>query len=160
MLDLPDGTVLYSHFGDQLYDYAPTGSPLASGQPAISSIQPNGDGSFHLTGTQLNGISEGAAYGDDCQMASNYPIVRLTAANGDVYYARTYNWSSTGVMTGTTPVTTEFRLPAGLPLGTYSLVAVANGISSDRLRADDYRGAAVIAHRSGFTQDPRVEWGL
>ncbi len=51
MLDLPDGTVLYSHFGDQLYDYAPTGAPLNSGKPTIFGIQPNGDNSYHLTGT-------------------------------------------------------------------------------------------------------------
>jgi hypothetical protein len=64
-------------------------------------------------------------------MDSNYPIVRMTNSVGGVFYARTYGWSSTGVMTGNAPVTTEFALPAGLPLGEYSLVAVANGISSD-----------------------------
>jgi hypothetical protein len=84
-----------------------------------------------LTGTLLNGISEGAAYGDDAQMNSNYPLLRLTDGSGNVYYARTYNWSSTGVMTGTNVETTEFTLPANLPQGTYSLVVVANGIGSD-----------------------------
>ncbi|HXI83446.1 MAG TPA: kelch repeat-containing protein [Verrucomicrobiae bacterium] len=131
MLDLPDGTVLYSEFSSRLYVYRPDGSPLAAGKPAISRITPNADGSYHLTGTLLNGISEGAAYGDDWQMNSNYPIIRLTDAAGNVRYARTYNWSSTGVMTGTTPETTEFRLPTGLAAGIYSLVVVANGISSD-----------------------------
>jgi hypothetical protein len=131
MLDLPDGSVLYTKFGSQLYVYRPDGNPLAVGKPAITGISSNGDGSYHLTGTLLNGISEGAAYGDDAQMASNYPIVRLTAFNLTVYYARTYNWSSTGIMTGNTPVSTEFTLPSGLPIGMYSLVAVANGIASD-----------------------------
>lgn len=131
MLDLPDGTVLYSDFGNQLYDYQPAGSPLASGKPAIRGITRNGDGSYHLIGTLLNGISEGAAYGDDAQMNSNYPLLRLTDGSGNVYYARTYNWSSTGVMTGTNVETTEFTLPANLPQGTYSLVVVANGIGSD-----------------------------
>ena len=130
MLDLPDGTVLYSEFSSQLYVYHPDGSPLAAGQPTITSITPNADGSYHLTGTLLNGISEGAAYGDDWQMNSNYPIVRLTDAAGNVHYARTFNWSSTSVMTGNTPETTEFRLPPGLAVGTYSLVVVANGNSS------------------------------
>ena len=130
MLDLPDGTVLYSDFSSQLYVYHPDGSPLAAGEPTITSITPNANGSYHLTGTLLNGISEGAAYGDDWQMNSNYPIVRLTDAAGNVHYARTFNWSSTGVMTGNTLVTTEFRLPSGLPAGTYLLVVVANGNSS------------------------------
>jgi hypothetical protein len=131
MLDLPDGTVLFADFGQQLYVYQPDGSPLASGKPTITRITRNPDGSYHLTGKQLNGISQGAAYGDDAQMDSNYPIVRMTNSVGGVFYARTYGWSSTGVMTGNAPVTTEFALPAGLPLGEYSLVVVANGISSD-----------------------------
>ncbi len=155
MLDLPDGTVLYSHFGDQLYDYTPTGSPLASGKPTISSIQWNADGSYHLTGTLLNGISEGAAYGDDNQMASNYPIVRLTALNGNVYYARTYNWSSTGVMTGNTPVSTEFKLPAGLPLGTYSVLCCGQRNQFRSLLACGFRRASLFPHRGSFPENAR-----
>jgi len=134
MLDLPDGSVLFADFDFQLYVYQPDGSPLASGTPTIHSITLNADGSYHLTGTKLNGISQGAAYGDDAQMDSNYPLVRMTNSAGNVFYARTYNWSSTGVMTGNTPVTTEFELPAGLPLGQYSLVIVANGFSSNPVR--------------------------
>ncbi len=65
-------------------------------------------------------------------MDSNYPLIRLTnSTSGLVYYARTYNWSSTSVMTGSKVVTTEFVPPTGLPLADYSLVAVANGNSSD-----------------------------
>ncbi len=131
MLDLPDGTVLFAAYNSQLYVYQPSGSPLAAGKPTIGSITQNTDGSYLLTGTLLNGICAGAAYGDDAQMDSNYPIIRMTDAAGRVYYARTYNWSSTGVMTGNTPVTTQFTVPAGLSAGTYSLVVVANGISSD-----------------------------
>jgi hypothetical protein len=131
MLDLPDGTVLYSHFDSQLYIYRPDGSPLAAGKPTITSITQNQDGSYHMVGTLLNGISEGAAYGDDAQMNSNFPLIRLTDSAGHVYYARSHDWSSTGVMTGSQPLTTEFNLPPNLPVGVYSLVVTANGISSD-----------------------------
>jgi len=130
MLDLPDGSVLFSWDNTQLYEYRPNGAALAAGAPAISDIVQNPDGSYLLTGTLLNGISEGAAYGDDAQMNSNYPIIRMTAANGQVYFARSYGWSSTGVMTGTNLVTTEFVVSAGMPAGTYAVVVVANGISS------------------------------
>jgi hypothetical protein len=133
MLDLPDGTVLYSHDGTDLYVYQPDGSPLAAGKPAISSIIANVDGSFTLAGVQLNGISEGAAYGDDAQMNSNYPLIRLTDSAGNVYYERTYNWNSTSVMTGNRLVTTQFTNSAALPFGNYSLVVLANGISSDSI---------------------------
>jgi Kelch motif len=131
LLDLPDGTVLWECGSPQIYDYKPDGLPLASGKPVINSVLENADGSYHLTGTGLGGISEGAAYGDDAQMATDFPLVRLTNNVGDVYYARTYNWTSTGVMTSNAVTSTEFALPAGLPAGSYSLVAVANGIASD-----------------------------
>ena len=130
MLDLPDGTVLMSCQNSQLYVYTPDGSPLAAGQPAITSVTGNANGSYHLTGTLFNGLSEGAAYGDDEQMRSDYPIARLTNSAGTVFYARTTNWSSTGVMTGTNVVSTDMTMPAGLAAGTYSLVVVANGIAS------------------------------
>src|SRR5262249_10436277 len=73
---------------------------------------------------------EGAAYGDDEQMNSNYPLVRLTSG-ANIYYARTHDWSSTGVQTGNQIVTTEFTVPAPLIGSTYSLEVVANGIPSD-----------------------------
>lgn len=132
MVDLPDGTVLVSGSSTQLYVYQPGGpAPLAAWKPTIQSITENNDGSYLLTGTGLNGVTEGATEGDDGQMASDYPLVRLTDGSGHVYYARTYNWSSTTILTGSTPESTDFTLPASLPSGSYSLVVVANGIASD-----------------------------
>jgi hypothetical protein len=134
MLDLPDGTVLFidGQNGSTLYIYTPDGTPLAAGQPVIDSVSQNPDGSYHLTGTGLNGISEGAAYGDDEQMSGNYPLVRLTnTISGNVYYARTYNWNSTSVQTGSRVLTTEFSLPQNLPAGSYSLVVTAVGNPSE-----------------------------
>jgi hypothetical protein len=133
MLDLPDGTVLLSDMLDEsgtLYVYRPDTVALAAGKPAITSITQNLDGSYHLLGTGLNGISQGAGFGDDAQMDSNYPLVRLTDGSSNVFYGRTYNWSSTGVMTGSAPVTTEFKVSLN-ERAAYSLVVVANGIASD-----------------------------
>ncbi|MCB9879114.1 MAG: hypothetical protein H6835_16080 [Planctomycetes bacterium] len=127
-LSLPDGTVLHSHFGNDLHVYSPNGAPLTAGRPAITSITQNGDGSFHLVGTGLNGMSEGASYGDDWQMNSNYPIVLLTSGSA-VYRARTYDWSGTSVQTGAQVLSTEFRLPS-MPAGTYSLIVSASGLQS------------------------------
>jgi hypothetical protein len=129
MLMLPTGQVLLTTGFNQLAVYTPDGTPDVSWAPTISSITANGDGSYTLAGTQLNGINEGAVYGDDAQMSTNYPIVRISDTSGNVYYARTYNWSSTGVATGSTPVTTQFTVPAGLN-GTYNVEVIANGIAS------------------------------
>ena len=130
MLDLPDGGVLFSDSGTRLYEYQPTGTPLTNGQPTILQVTNMYYRTYLLQGTLLTGISQGAAYGDDAQMNSNYPLVRMTNAAGNVYYARTFNWSSTVVMTGSQIVSTEFIVPQYLPAGTYSLVVVANGNSS------------------------------
>jgi hypothetical protein len=130
MLDLPDGSVLYEGNTTQLYTFTPATPQIQAGEPVINSVQRNSDGSYLLTGTDFNGISMGADYGDENQNATNYPIASLTDNSGNVYYARTYNWSSTGVATGSEVVTTDMSLPAGLPHGTYQLIVSANGIQS------------------------------
>jgi uncharacterized repeat protein (TIGR01451 family) len=132
MLVLPSGQVLFDDGSSQLYVYTPQGLPQAAWKPTITSVVTNGS-HFTLSGTQLNGISAGASYGDDAEMDTNYPIVQLKAKDGSgkVYFARTTNWSSTGVATGSLPVSTDFSLPAYMPFGTYSLSVVANGIASD-----------------------------
>jgi hypothetical protein len=153
MLDLPDGRVLYSDTGSQLYEYQPDPGQVAAGKPGITTIRPSGRLlAYHLVGTNLNGISAGAAYGDDAQMDSNYPLVRLNDNNGNFYYARTYNRSSTGVQTGTAAVSTEFVLPARITPGTYSLVAVANGISSDPVSFTYPPAVWVDFNYTGMTQ--------
>ena len=66
-------------------------------------------------------------------MNSNYPLVRLTAGT-KIYYARTYNWNSTGVQRGTLPDTAYVSLPEGLPGGTYYVAVIANGFKSNSLK--------------------------
>ena len=140
MLVLPDGSILYNHFkqddlfyssfGNQLHIYVPDGVPVAAGKPIIQSITPNGDGTFHLLGYNLTGISEGACFGDDDQAHSNYPIIQFKDTNNaHVDYGRTFNWTATGVNTGLS--STEFSLPAGLIPQTYLVQVSANGILSD-----------------------------
>jgi hypothetical protein len=130
MLNLPDGTILFADQGDNnYYQYTPSGTPLVAGKPTIdhiTSLCPN----FMIAGKLFNGISEGACYGDDWQMATNYPIVRLTSGTNE-YYARTTNWNRVGaVMTGNAEDTAYFTIPSGIPNGTYSVQVIANGIAS------------------------------
>jgi hypothetical protein len=138
LLMLPTGQMLFSDGADNhLYIYTPTSAaPAASSRPTITKVVATGkgNGTFTLTGTQLTGISEGALFGDDEGMSENYPLVRLTAANGNVYYARTFAWSTTAVATGKATESTEFALPSGIPAGTYQLTVVAAGISSASVR--------------------------
>ncbi len=135
MLDLPDGTVLVSisqsGLSNQYYIYTPGSGPIPQGKPTINKILPAGCPKYKITGKLFNGISEGASFGDDWQMETNYPVIRLT--NGTkVYYATTSNWNRIGaVQTDSLEDTAYFTLPASLPAGTYSLVLTANGFASN-----------------------------
>ena len=129
MLILPNGHALLSTSSGTIWDYAPDGVPDESVRPRIDSITPLGFGVYSISGERLNGYSEGAAYGDDAQMATNYPIVQLTNSEGRVFYGRSFNWQP-GLTTGDSLVTTSFTLPVGLAVDDYQLRVVASGISS------------------------------
>jgi hypothetical protein len=127
MLMLPTGQVLFSDNSSQLWVYTPDGAPLPAARPVINGVVYSGGGTFTLTGQQLTGQSAGSAYGDDVESDENYPIVRLTNADG-VFYARATNWSTVDVAAG--PGTVDFTLHGGMMPGNYSLVVSGAGISS------------------------------
>ena len=131
MVVLPTGQVLMSDEGAgfQIYTEDQATGPQAAWQPTITSVTTNTDGSLHLTGTQLNGLSEGSSYGDDNQSATNYPIVQVTDSSGNIAYARTFNWSTTQVATGTTSESTDFTLPP-VTVRRVTISVIANGIAS------------------------------
>jgi hypothetical protein len=84
-------------------------------------------------GRQINGLSQANSYGDDAQMATNYPIVRLVGSSGQTYYCRTFNFSTMGVNTGTVVQGASFTVPRGIAKGAAELYVVANGIASKPL---------------------------
>ena len=128
MLVLPTGQVMLANDTGQIDIYTPSGSPNAAWKPTVSNIAYVSGSTFSLTGTTLDGIDEGAAYGDDQQMATNYPIVELTSTNGQVTFATTTNWSPS-VHPGVTS-SADFTLPASDGPGVYTLSVIANGIAS------------------------------
>lgn len=138
---LPTGEILFSTEQSQVYIYTPDpseGSFQAAWQPVIT-IFPTTliiGHSYLLTGTGLNGISQANNYGDDAQMATNYPIVQLTdTGNGKIYYLKTQDFSTLGVATSG-PQTCSVTVVQGTPPGSYNLVAIANGIPSANLAVE------------------------
>jgi hypothetical protein len=131
-LVLPNGQILSTDFSNQPEFYTPTGSPDPSWAPVISTSPSNvyPGTTYTITGTQLNGLTQGAYFGDDVQAATNYPIVQITnAATGHVFYGRTFNVSNRSIAPGAS-VSTNFTMPANIELGPSSLVVIANGIPS------------------------------
>ncbi len=136
MLALPNGNVLFSDSTRILWEYNPNVTPLASSAPTITGItqlsqgSPGNPASVVFEGTQLNGISEGANYGDDAEMASNYPLLQIHEGN-TIQYFTTSNWSSTDVATGNRVTYADANVFSISPDGAVQfLSAVANGISS------------------------------
>lgn len=132
MLVLPTGQIFFADGTKDIEIYTPIGNPDPAWAPTIhsspSQISPGG--SYTLTGTQLNGLSEGAAYGDDAQAASNYPLVRITnRASGHVFFARTHDHSTMSVAPGKRG-STHFDVPANIETGASDLAVVTNGIAS------------------------------
>jgi hypothetical protein len=136
LLLLPTGEVLFSPSSNDIRIYQPDLGPQEAWRPTISAITPHTSWVFLppdyylLQGTQLNGLSQANMYGDDCQPATNYPIVRLTdTSTGAVHYARTYEFSTLGVATGGALQSCRFKL-VDTPFGHYQLEVIANGIAS------------------------------
>jgi hypothetical protein len=131
MTVLPTGQVLFAQSAStQASIYTPDGTASPALRPVINNITYNGGGKFTLTGKQLDGQSAGADYGDDVQMDSNYPILRLVSSTGNVYYCRTTNWVAAAVGTGPVLQTVNFTLNPSLPAGNYSAIVSGAGISS------------------------------
>jgi hypothetical protein len=130
LLVLPTGEVLVG--GSELY--TTSGTYQSSWQPTISTFPSSvtRGTTYSISGTQFNGLSQAAAFGDEFETATNYPLVRITNnSTGHVYYAKTHGHSTMGVATGTAIVSTNFDVPAGMETGASSLVVVANGIPSN-----------------------------
>jgi len=145
MLVLPTGQILFTNgatvgtFGFKgpasVEVYTGAGVPRVEWAPAVSSAPGTlvlGSYNNVISGTQFNGLSQGAAYGDDAQSATNFPLVKITNnATGHVRYARTHDHSTMGVATGSTPVSTQADLSTLIETGLSTLQVVANGIASN-----------------------------
>ncbi len=131
LMVLANGQVLVG--GGTTEVYTSTGTYQTSWQPAISTYPSTvtRGSTYSISGTQFNGLSQAAAFGDELQTATNYPLVQITnGSTKHVFYARTHGHSTMGVATGSATVSTNFDVPATMETGASSLVVIANGIPS------------------------------
>ncbi|HEY6252560.1 MAG TPA: kelch repeat-containing protein [Candidatus Angelobacter sp.] len=135
MLVLPTGQILFTDQSSTVQIYTPGGAFQNAWRPTITAVatalKPSSTNNA-ISGTQFNGLSQGGMYGDDAQMATNYPLVRITNnASGHVFYAKTHGHSTMAVATGTATVSTQFDVPGNTESGASTLQVVANGIPSN-----------------------------
>ncbi len=132
MLILPTGQILLDARLGRLYLYNPEGTPKRSWRPTVMSVRRKltAGKTYRLTGRQLHGLTQGSAYGDDFQDATNYPLVRiLSRRSRRLFYARTTAMTSMSVAPRAVS-TTSFALPRTVTPGQATLVVVVNGIAS------------------------------
>jgi hypothetical protein len=133
LLLLPTGQILETDFSTDVEIYTPSVTAETSIAPSITSVPTTltHGSTYTIKGLRFNGYSQASTYGDDEEHATNYPLVRITnTSTGDVFYARTKNFSSMGVAMPSTAVSARFSVPSGIELGASTLVVVANGIAS------------------------------
>ncbi|HTT21257.1 MAG TPA: hypothetical protein VMG82_20165 [Candidatus Sulfotelmatobacter sp.] len=131
MLLLPTGQVLYTDFGN-VWVFQNGGKPNGAWLPQILFVPTtlSRGHTYQISGLNFNGFSQGAAYGDDTQAATNYPLIQITnRASFQVFYARTHDHSTMGIAY-TTPASTNFDVTGKIQTGLSDLRVVVNGIAS------------------------------
>jgi hypothetical protein len=132
-LELPTGQLLFSDLSPELEVFTPKGTYNKAWAPKITSAPSSvtRGKTYVIKGTQFSGLSQGAAYGDDFQDATNFALVRITNnATKHVFYGKTTNPNTYAVQTGSTPESTHFTVSASTETGASTLVVVTNGIPS------------------------------
>jgi hypothetical protein len=137
MLLLPTGQILLTDFSGDIELYNPNISskdlqfqrriaPVVLSAPEVLTRGK----SYQIEGTGFNGVTQGAAYGDDVQGATNFPLVRIrNLKTSHVFYSRTHDHSSMAVASDAV-VSTHFNVSRAQESGASVLQVVANGIAS------------------------------
>ena len=142
---LPTGEVLITDGNSLPLIYTPEPTVIESSRPMIlaapqlvtTSPEPQTDiptlyreRTYTVPVLRMNGINFGAYYGDDNQMSTNYPLVRVTnRETSHVAYFRTFNHSQRSIAPDAVG-TTDLEVPATAEPGLSDLEVVANGIAS------------------------------
>lgn len=132
MLVLPTGQILLTDTSNDIEIYTPVGKPRPDWAPVVlltpRLLAPGR--SYALAGIRLSGMSQGAAYGDDQQSSTNFPLVRITnLQTGHVFYSRTHDFTSVAVASNQISWT-RFDVPADQEPGLSQLQVVADGVAS------------------------------
>ena len=138
MLVLPSGQILLTDLTDDIELYTPSMTP--DDEERARRIAPviydapreiSRGRTYEASGIRFNGVTQGAAFGDDVQAATNYPLLRVTNLfTAHVSYCRTHDHSSMAVASEEV-VSTHFDMPNVLEPGFSVLQVSQTAIASD-----------------------------
>jgi len=125
---LPDGTVMVAQAGGaQVWIYSPLSPQLtAFGQPTITHVSGPVNGVYTMTGTTLNGLTNGVNMDDENQNFTSFPIVWVSRGSNR-WYCNVTDLTTRSIAPGV-PVTLNFRVPQGIPLGPLTVSVSASGL--------------------------------
>jgi hypothetical protein len=133
LLMLPNGQVLWSSDVGDVQIYAPQGNPVKKSIPKVKKVAASlsvGSTNNTISGRMFHGLTYGGYYGDDVQMATNFPLVRITNnSSHHICYTRSHAFSKMGIDDGTA-TTAQFDIPASCETGASTLEVVVNGVPS------------------------------
>jgi len=127
-------------------------SPVVTAAPV--SVVPGQ--SYQIFGTQLNGKTQGAYYGDDVNAFTNYPIIWLyDRDNGRFYRPTIFNPSSSSVVPGESQ-SVWFTVPYGVPQRKLEMYVCASGVCGGDKTVDVVRVAK--ARTIDFNNDSKGDF--
>lgn len=133
LMMLPTGQALWSSDVGDVQIYTPKGKAVKASIPKIKHVAATlsrGSANNSVTGFGFNGLTEGGYYGDDAEMATNFPLVRFTnVSSGHVCYARTHDHDRMGISNGLIG-STKFDIPNSCEAGASNMEVVVNGVPS------------------------------
>ncbi len=122
---LPDGAVMIAALND-LYLYRPAGNQLTTGKPTIGTVAGFVNGLYTLTGTNLNGLTNGANKDDEGHNFTSFPIVAATFGS-QTQYCPVVNVYSLAIAPNVTR-SIQFRMPSNVPVGPVTISVSTSGL--------------------------------
>ena len=126
---LPDGTTLVTGAQNlRTYIYRSGGSQLSTNKPNIISLAGFTNGQYTISGTGLNGVTNGANRDDEGQNFTSFPSVAITSGT-NTWYGSITSLSSMSIAPNA-PVTAQFIMPPSVPHGSVTVTVSASGFQS------------------------------
>jgi hypothetical protein len=162
---LPTGQVMaFSTDGPTVQIYqAATGASEPSWQPKVTSLPAGAcvdrGGLYSLNGTQFNGLTEGAYYGDDTNASTNFPLVKIVNnSTGHFFFARTFDHSTRSIAPNRA-ASTGLQIAANTELGDSTLYLITQGVASAGLGITvGCNGGATVTHDFNGDHKSDILW--
>jgi hypothetical protein len=122
---LADGTVMIAAASD-IYLYRPAGNQLTNGRATIANVAGFVNGLYTLSGTNLNGLTNGSSCDDEGHNFTSFPVVAATFGS-QTQYCPVVNVKSFAIAPNVSS-SIQFRMPSNVPVGPVTISVSTSGL--------------------------------